>query len=180
MSGAATTRTATRRRPVVAVIGNAEAAAPALAMAEELGRLVVAQGWRLVTGGLGGIMEAASRGAHQAPSYREGDVVGILPGKEAAQGNAWVDFAIPTGMGMARNVLVVSAADAVVASGGGAGTLSEMAIAWQLGRPLIGLLVEGHSLRFAGQALDGTRPDQVWPAESPSEAVARLRELLSP
>jgi hypothetical protein len=168
----------TSRRPVVAVIGNSRATADALRVAEELGRLVVERGWRLVTGGLGGVMEAASRGAHRAPAYREGDVIGILPGSDPALGNRWVDIVIPTGLGHARNVLVVATADAVVAIGGGAGTLSEMALAWQLGRPLIGLLVAGHSLRFAGQPLDDTRSDAVWPAEDAAGAVARLEELL--
>ena len=165
------------RRPVVAVIGNSQASAEALRIAEKLGRLVVEHGWRLVTGGLGGVMEAASRGAHRASGYREGDVIGILPGSNPALGNRWVDIAIPTGMGHARNVLVVATADAVVAIGGGAGTLSEMALAWQLGRPLVGLLVAGHSLRFAGQALDDTRSEAVWPAEDADQAVARLEEL---
>jgi uncharacterized protein (TIGR00725 family) len=128
---------------VVAVIGNSQASAEALRIAEQLGRLVVERGWRLVTGGLGGVMEAAARGAHQARRYREGDVIGILPGSDPALANPWVDIAVPTGMGHARNVLVVATADAVVAIGGGAGTLSEMALAWQLGRPLVGLLVEG-------------------------------------
>jgi hypothetical protein len=104
-------------------------------------------------------------------------VIGILPGNDPAVGNRWVDIAIPTGMGHARNVLVVATADAVVAIGGGAGTLSEMALAWQLGRPLVGLLVAGHSLRFAGQALDDTRSETVWPAEDADQAVARLEEL---
>ena len=168
----------TSRRPVVAVIGNSQATAEALRIAEDLGRLVVEHGWRLVTGGLGGVMEAAARGAHQARRYREGDVIGILPGGDPTLANRWVDIAVPTGMGHARNVLVVATADAVVAIGGGAGTLSEMALAWQLGRPLVGLLVEGHSLRFAGQALDSARAERVWPAEDADQAVARLAELL--
>jgi uncharacterized protein (TIGR00725 family) len=167
------------RRPVVAVIGNAEATAEALRIAEELGRRVVEHGWRLITGGLGGVMEAASRGAHQAAGYREGDVVGILPVIDPSLANPFVDIVIPTGMGHARNLLVVATADAVVAIGGGAGTLAEMAFAWQLGRPLVGLLVEGHSLRFAGQALDEKRSDAVWPAPDAARAVARLAELLT-
>ncbi len=166
------------RRPVVAVIGNSRGTTEALRAAEDLGRLIIERGWRLVTGGLGGVMEAASRGARRAGTYREGDVVGILPGSDPALANQWVDIAIPTGLGHARNVLVVATADAVVAIGGGAGTLSEMALAWQLGRPLIGLLIEGHSLRFAGQPLDATRSDRVWPAEDAAAAVARLDELL--
>ena len=119
------------RRRVIAVIGSSRPPPEAIEVAEELGRRIVEQGFRLVTGGLSGIMEAASRGAHQASSYREGDVVGILPGADAQTANPYVDIALPTNLGIARNVLVVSMADAVIAVGGSSGTLSELAIAWQ-------------------------------------------------
>lgn len=163
---------------MVAVIGGSTAPEDALRAAEELGCRIIDQGWRLVTGGLGGVMEAASRGAHRASGYREGDVLGILPGADRSAANPWVDIVLPSGMGVARNVLVVSMAHAVVAVGGGAGTLSEMALAWQLGRPVVGLDVEGYSRYFSGLSIDERRPDRVWPARDPEQAVARLRELL--
>jgi uncharacterized protein (TIGR00725 family) len=166
------------RRPVVAVIGNNRASERALAIAEELGTLIVEHGWRLVTGGLSGVMEAASRGAHGSRRYREGDVIGILPGGEASAANQWVDIAVPTSMGYARNVLVVSMADAVVAVGGGAGTLTEMAMAWQLGKLVIGVDVEGWSGRLAGQAIDENRPDRVLSARDAAHAVERLSLVL--
>jgi hypothetical protein len=103
-------------------------------------------------------MAAASRGAHRARGYREGDVIGVLPGGDRAAANRWVDVAIPTGLGVARNVLVVQAADAVIAIGGRAGTLSELALAWQLGRPVVALDVPGWSARVAGRAIDDRRP----------------------
>jgi len=159
------------RRPVVAVIGNSAASAYALEVAEEVGRLVVERGYRLVSGGLGGVMEAASRGAHRAAGYREGDVIGVLPGGAAAAANPYVDIAIPTNMGYARNVLVVSMADAVVAVGGGSGTLSEMAMAWQLGRVLVGLEVDGWSTKLAGGALDDKRSDAILRAKTAAEAA---------
>lgn len=167
------------RRPIVAVIGNNAAGAHAIEVAEEVGRLVVERGYRLVSGGLGGVMEAASRGAHRAAGYREGDVIGVLPGGVAAAANPYVDIAIPTNMGYARNVLVVTMADAVIAVGGGSGTLSEMAMAWQLGRVLVGLEVDGWSAKLAGSALDDKRPDAILGAKSAAQAVDLVAEQLA-
>jgi len=165
------------RRRIVAVIGNSQPPPPAIPVAEELGRLIVDNGWRLVTGGLSGVMEAASRGARQSTCYQEGDVLGILPGPNAQAANPYVDIVIPSNLGYARNVLVVSSADAVVAVGGGAGTLSEIAMAWQLGRPVLGLAVPGWSAKLAGEALDAKRTDRVISASTPTEAVNAMRTV---
>jgi len=122
-------------------------------------------------------MEAASRGAHDANAYREGDVLGVLPGSEVAAANRWVDIAIPTNLGYARNTLVVGMADVVVAVGGGAGTLTEMAMAWQLDKPLIGLEVDGWSKELAGRTIDGrSRPPvhAAADAEAAVEVAARI------
>jgi uncharacterized protein (TIGR00725 family) len=89
----------------------------------------------LVCGGLGGVMEAACRGAKEGG----GTTVGILPGSERSAANEFVDVAIPTGLGEARNALVVRAADALIAVGGGYGTLSEIAFALKAGKPVVGL-----------------------------------------
>ena len=167
------------RRRVIAVIGNGRATPEAAALAEELGKLIVEAGWRLVTGGLGGVMEAASRGARSASGYREGDIVGILPGGDAGAANRYVDIAVPTNMGYARNVLIVTMADAVVAVGGGAGTLTEIAMAWQLGRIVVGLEIEGWSQTLAGRKVDEQRPDRVIAASSALDAVAKLSAALS-
>jgi uncharacterized protein (TIGR00725 family) len=100
-----------------------------------VGRLVAERGAVVVCGGLGGTMEAACRGAKQAG----GTTVGILPGLDRSQANPFVDVALPTGLGEARNALVVRAADAVIAIGGGYGTLSEIALALKSGKRVIGL-----------------------------------------
>jgi uncharacterized protein (TIGR00725 family) len=100
-----------------------------------VGRLVAARGAVLVCGGLGGVMEAACRGAKEGG----GTTVGILPGAERSAANEFVDVAIPTGLGEARNALVVRAADALIAVGGGYGTLSEIALALKAGKPVAGL-----------------------------------------
>ena len=100
-----------------------------------MGRLLAERGAVLVCGGLGGTMEAACRGAKQAG----GTTVGLLPGVDRAHGNPHLDIAIPTGLGEARNALVVRAADVVVAVGGGYGTLSEIALALRAGKRVVGL-----------------------------------------
>jgi uncharacterized protein (TIGR00725 family) len=123
------------RTPYVAVVGPGEASPDQLHTAEEVGAGLAAAGVVVVTGGLGGVMEAASRGARS----RRGRTLGILPGDDRDAANGWVEIAVPTGMGELRNGLVVRAADAVVAIGGGHGTLSEIALALKLGRPVVGL-----------------------------------------
>jgi uncharacterized protein (TIGR00725 family) len=104
-------------------------------VAEEVGRELASRGCIVVCGGLGGVMEAACRGAKEAG----GTTVGILPGSDRAAANRWVDLALPSGLGEARNALVVRAADALVAVGGGFGTLSEIALALKAGKRVVGL-----------------------------------------
>jgi uncharacterized protein (TIGR00725 family) len=123
------------RTPYVAVIGPGEASPAELHAAEEIGAGLAGAGAVVVTGGLGGVMEAACRGARS----RRGRTLGILPGEDRDAANGWVDVAVATGMGELRNGLVVRAVDAVVAVGGGHGTLSEIALALKLGRPVVGL-----------------------------------------
>src|SRR5215213_1101827 len=104
-------------------------------MAEAVGRGLGEAGAVVVTGGRGGVMEAASRGARAGG----GTTVGILPGTTREDANEYVDVAVASGLGEARNVLVVRAADALVAVGGAYGTLSEIALALKVGKPVIGL-----------------------------------------
>lgn len=122
-------------RAWIAVVGPGQGNPKQLAHAEEAGAAVAEEGAWLVCGGLGGVMEAACRGARS----RGGLTVGLLPGTDREAANGWVQVAIPTGLGEARNALVVRAADAVVAVGGGWGTLSEIALALKTGVPVVGL-----------------------------------------
>jgi len=101
--------------------------------AEEVGRLLAERGATVVTGGLGEVMAAAARGAKQAG----GTTIGILPGESRAQANEWIDHAVVTGMGHARNLAVVASGDAVIAVGGRYGTLAEIGLALTLGRPVV-------------------------------------------
>ena len=105
------------------------------ALAEEVGRLLARRGAVVVCGGLGGVMAAACRGARG----EGGTAVGILPGLDRRAANPHVSVAVPTGLGEARNALVVRAADALIAVGGAYGTLSEIALALKAGKPVIGL-----------------------------------------
>jgi uncharacterized protein (TIGR00725 family) len=122
---------------IIAVCGPGapDAGSGALADAEAAGRVIGGAGATLVCGGLGGVMEAACRGARDGG----GTSIGILPGSDRDAANAYVDVAVATGMGEGRNVLVVRSADALVAVGGEFGTLSEVALALQAGIPVIGL-----------------------------------------
>jgi uncharacterized protein (TIGR00725 family) len=125
-----------RPGPTIAVIGpGRDASGAELAQAEEAGASIAAAGATLVCGGLGGVMEAACRGARS----RGGLTVGLLPGTDREDANGWVVLALPTGLGEARNALIVRAADAVVAIGGGWGTLSEIAFALRAGVPVLGV-----------------------------------------
>ena len=121
--------------PYVAVVGPGTAEPEEERDAETIGRALATGGAVVVCGGLGGVMAAACRGAHEAG----GVTLGLLPGSERSAGNPWLSVAVPTGMGELRNGLVVRAADVVVAVGGGFGTLSEIALALKLGRPVVGL-----------------------------------------
>lgn len=174
-----------RRLRTIAVVGSGRVVEGdrAYEMARRLGERLVERGFRLVTGGRGGVMEAACRGARQAESYREGRTVGILPGDTPDQANRWVDVAIPTGLGIARNAIVAHS-DGLIAVEGGAGTLSEVAMARKLGRPVVALEIGGTSGRVAGRRLDtggvcdDPEADRVWSSKSATEAVDKIEELV--
>ena len=120
---------------LIAVVGGASATPEETAAAEAVGRGLAAGGAVLVCGGRGGVMEAACRGAKAAG----GLTLGIIPGLDRHQANAYVDIVLVTGLGEARNAVIARSAQAMVAIGGGYGTLSEMAFALCFGVPVIGL-----------------------------------------
>jgi uncharacterized protein (TIGR00725 family) len=174
-----------RPRPVIAVVGDAHCVtgSPEERHALALGKALVDAGYTLVCGGRGGVMEAACRGARQSARWRPGSVVAVLPGHDDADANPFVDVPLPTGLDAARNAVVAHAA-AVVAIGGGAGTLSELALAWQLKRLVLAFRVGGWSGRLADQRLDdrvrypGIPDDRVYGVDDAGEAVRRVAELL--
>lgn len=148
------------RQRLVSVIGAGSAGPEVLEAAREVGRLLAGRGLGVVCGGLGGVMEAAARGCSQAG----GLAVGILPVAQAEAANPWCRVVIPTGMGQARNTLVVLAGEGAIAVAGGAGTLSEIGHALKANRPVVGL----GSWQVAG----------VRRATGPAEAVELLCGLL--
>ena len=150
------------RKLRIGVLGPGAAGAETLALAGEVGAEIARHGAVLICGGLGGVMEAAARGAKQAG----GLTVGIVPGVDAREANEFIDVPVATGMGEARNVLVVRSSDAVIAIAGSYGTLSEIALALKIGVPVVGLGT--WKLRDP----DGNEPPIIR-ARSAREAVAR-------
>jgi len=150
---------------LIAVVGGGSCSAEAAKLAEEVGRGLAEQGAVLMCGGLGGVMEAACRGAKSAG----GLTIGVLPGDNRHSANPYVDIPIVTGMGYARNVIIARSAQAVVAVDGSYGTLSEIAHALQSGVPVIGLGTWSLSLQ-------GQEDSSVVPAQSSGEAVRKAVE----
>jgi uncharacterized protein (TIGR00725 family) len=174
------------RRRLVAVIGDASVSpgSSKYVLAEEVGRLLVDSGFRVLTGGLGGVMEAASRGARSSARYQSGDTVAVLPGHDPAEANPFVDVVIPSGLDHVRNSIVAHA-DAVIAIGGGAGTMSEICLAWIYRRLIVALRVDGWSGRIADERIDerarypNEPDDRVFGAESSAEAVRIVVERIA-
>ena len=148
--------------PYVAVCGPGSATEDEERWAEEVGRRLAESGAVVLCGGLGGVMDAAARGAARAG----GTVVGILPGDDRLGASEHLTAALPTGMGEARNAIIARAADAVIAVGGEWGTLSEIALARKMGTPVVGL-----------RTWDLGRADVV-DARTPEDAVERALELV--
>ena len=122
----------------IGVVGTSDdSASEACALAEEVGRLLAGRGAIVVTGGLTGVMAAACRGAVSAG----GMTVGLLPGMSRSDGNPFLTVSVPTGLGELRNGLIVRSSEALIAIGGGWGTLSEIALAARTGVPVIGLQI---------------------------------------
>ena len=136
------------------------------ARAEEVGRLVAERGAVLVCGGRGEVMAAAARGAKSAG----GTTIGILPGESRKDANEWIDYAVATGIGHARNLAVVASGDAVIAVGGAWGTLAEIAFARVLGRPVV-ILDPGWDV--AGEGVERAAT----PAEAVELALERARSF---
>jgi uncharacterized protein (TIGR00725 family) len=157
------------RQSYVAVVGAAIATDEETTWAEEVGRRLAESGAVLVCGGLGGVMDAAARGCEAAG----GISVGILPGDFRAGASTHLTVTLPSGLGEARNTLVVRAADVVIAIGGEFGTLSEIAFALKMGTPVVGL----ESWRLEREGMVG---DPIQRAGTPSEAVARALGAAGP
>jgi uncharacterized protein (TIGR00725 family) len=155
------------REPYVAVVGPSAGTPAELALGDAVGRGLAEAGAVLVCGGMGGVMEAAAGGAMNAG----GKTVGILPTSSRLEGNPYLTVAVATGMGEARNAIVVRTADVVIAIHGEFGTLSEIALALKMGRPVVGLGT--WELMKAGEAVES-----IVRAKNAEDAVAKALALV--
>ena len=165
------------RAPRIAVCAPGEASDEELMLAGTVGRLLAERGCTLVCGGLGGAMAAACRGAREAG----GVTIGIIPGYDDRAANPWVEHVICTGLGQARNTLVAATGQALIAVGGGWGTLSEIALGLRLGRPVV--LLGGWADLFSteeGRARVAGLDGAIIIAETPESAVDAVITSLTP
>jgi uncharacterized protein (TIGR00725 family) len=156
------------KKKFVAVIGGSQCAKKEAQLAEKVGRELARRGAILVCGGLGGIMKAACKGA----SAEGGTTIGIIPGNDRRTANPYVQIPIVTGLGEARNVIVVKSVQAVIAIGGSYGTLSEISHALKNGIPVIGL-------NTWSLARNGRQDKSIILAQSPAEAVDKALDLIT-
>lgn len=152
--------------PIIGIIGGAAPTLGEEMTAEAVGRALAEAGAALICGGLGGVMEAACRGAKSAG----GLTIGVLPGTDSSEANPYVDIPIVTGMRCARNVIIARTAQAVIAVGGSYGTLSEIGFALSFGKPVVGLGTWEVSR-------EGHPPAPILRAATPEEAVRRALAL---
>ncbi len=146
----------------IGVIGTGESRKESDRLAFEVGAAIARAGALLCCGGLAGVMAAAARGARA----EKGLSLGLLPGPDRAAANPYIDVVVPTDMGHARNALVVRAADALIAVGGGYGTLSEIALALKMGKPVVGLNT---------WQIEGVH-EETTPSEAVGAALARIQK----
>ena len=174
------------RRKIIAIVGDARIVEGDFKyqMAFETAKALIDNGYRIQSGGLRGVMEAAFAGAHASEKYKEGDTVAIVPGFDANMANEYADIVIPTGLDVYRNVIVANAS-AVVAIGGGAGTLSEISNAWALKRMVLAFdNIEGWSAKVAGTRLDTRNrypeieDDRIYAVSSAEDVIRILNERL--
>lgn len=174
------------RRKIVAVIGNKKVEDGGIRqqMAYAIGKALVDNGYRVLTGGVNGVMKAAMEGARASEKYKEGDTIAIIPSFDSEMANEFADVVIPTGLDAMRNA-IVSNSYAVIGVGGGAGTLCEYAFAWSFKRLIIAFEnTGGWSEKLAGTKIadDNRYPnipeDQVYPVTSADEAIALLNKYI--
>ncbi|WP_371803938.1 TIGR00725 family protein [Candidatus Lokiarchaeum ossiferum] len=160
---------------VIAVCGASNISEENYHLAEQLGQEIAKKQYILICGGLEGTMEAVCKGVKS----QKGFTIGILPGYEKSQANKYVDLIIPSGIGEARNFILVSSADGIITLSGGAGTLSEIAFAWRLKKPIVSLSTSGGwSQKLAGTRIDESRKEKIQGAKTPKKAVEQLIELM--
>jgi uncharacterized protein (TIGR00725 family) len=144
----------------------------------QLGQQIATKDKTFICGGLGGFMEAVCKGVKLSPNTFMGQTVGILPDDTTENANPFIDTAVATGIGIARNIIIVRTADIIIAAGGGAGTLSEIAFAWQLNKTVLCVTqFDGWAKELAGRNLDERKTNLLIPVSSIDEINAILNQL---
>lgn len=144
----------------------------------QLGQEIATMDRTFVCGGLGGFMEAVCKGVKQSPDNFNGQTIGILPDEVADNANPYIDIPVATGQGIARNIIIVNTADIIIAAGGGAGTLSEIAFAWQQKKTVLCVtLFDGWAKELAGKNLDSRESGLLIPINSIDEINQFLNQL---
>jgi uncharacterized protein (TIGR00725 family) len=171
------------RRRMIAVVGDVHLDATKRELATALGQQLVEANYRIVSGGHGDLSKSLAEGARKSARYRDGDLIAILPGFDPSVADEHSDIVIATGIDHARN-LIVANSDAVVAIGGGAGTLSEIAFAWALKRLILAYRVDGWSGKLAGTRIDSRsryprlQDDRIYTVTSAEDVIQYLATLL--
>lgn len=142
----------------IAIIGSRELGSQELTLVEDISKSLVDEGFRILTGGVGTLQKAAHKGAKRSNISGDGDTIAVLPGFDPKPAVGYADIIIPTGMDLLRNAIVANS-DVVICVGGGSGTLSEIAFAWQLNRPILSIGDSGWSSNLAGVTIDHRFPD---------------------
>ncbi len=162
---------------IIGVCGGANISPPVYRIAEELGKEIAKAGYIIICGGKSGTMEAVCKGAKN----QNGITIGILPESTSINANKYVDIKIPTGLGEARNVVLINSADGIITVAGESGTLNEIALAWRSNKPIVAITSTGgwsQKIKKNSQ-IDSTRTDQIIQAENPAEAVSRLIQQIN-
>jgi uncharacterized protein (TIGR00725 family) len=167
------------KKPILTIIGpNKSLCKPAhRKQAEMAGQLAVELGFRVVTGGEKGVMEAAFIGAKRAKNYQSGDSIAISPNESSEGDECLADIVIYTGLGHARNNIMAHG-QIILAIGGGTGTLSEMAMAWSKCRPIMAFAGDGWAGKVAGVRLDERRKDKVVRITNKRDLAKQLKQFL--
>lgn len=176
----------TKQKIVIGIIGSSSVTQEEDLLAQEVGKRLAKEGVIIICGGLGGVMESSCRGAKEASGLSQplragaGLTIGILPGTSVKDANPYIDIPIPTGIGEARNLIIIRTSSSLIAIGGGYGTLSEIAFALKLGAPVIGLKTwELEKISLPGLSVEGLgkKPINIYKVKTAEEAVAKAIEL---
>ena len=183
MSATLPTEVLRLKRYLIGVVGDVKLEETKRKLAVSLGQHLIDANYRIVSGGHGDLAKALAEGARKSSLYRDGDLVSILPGLDPSVADEYSDITIATGIDHARN-LIVANSDVVIAIGGGAGTLSEIAFAWALKRLILAYHVDGWSGKLAGTRIDTRNrypellDDQIYPVHNAKEVIAYLAKLV--